>query len=300
MARPEEYGGYQPPWSSGSSQTPAPWSVPDTGWGPGPGQQNADTLKQQHPDWPMTPWGVPYDPSVGYNTGVAGPNNGGGYLPTGTVTPGQAMPGGWNPPTLPKIGIPSGEMPPADPSTWPTPAAPTVPTAPKSPYGPYLGWDQGKLNDPTHNTPKYQFLRAMLDAGIDPAQRDKGAVLAALKAKGYDVSDVAGSSDQIRWGNEGTYDVFNGTNNQFLFGQTTNPDGSRFIPPWEQQPGTPTTAPGSAPTTGAYGAYTPPYLANDPMTGSSYGQTPAAPTLADVMKPTPTPARKPVNPYGAF
>jgi hypothetical protein len=103
---------------------------------------------------------------------------------------------------------------------------PERPSSNPSNYGPYLGWDQGKLNDPTHNTPKYQFLRAMLDAGINSQNRDLTGAVSALKARGYPVEAVPGSSDRITWGDQGTYDIFNGTNGDFLFGDVNAAPGA--------------------------------------------------------------------------
>ena len=148
--------------------------------------------------------------------------------------------------------------------------APATPAASGGSYGQYLGWDQGKLNDPNHNTPKYQFLRAMLDAGISSQNRDKAGALAALKARGYPVEDVAGSSDQILWG--GTpYDIFNGTNGDFLFGDVNAALAA--------QGGQPTGAPGMTgqPAGLPADAQT---MTGAPSSASSY----AAPTLADTLR----------------
>lgn len=114
------------------------------------------------------------------------------------------------------------------PSTGPANPTPGVPPPPNhyGSYGPYLGWDQAKLNDPNHQSIKYQFLRTMLDAGINSQARDLNGAVAALQAAGYPVSAVPGSSDRIMWNGVGQFDIFNGTNGDFFFAQQTDENGN--------------------------------------------------------------------------
>lgn len=69
--QPYEQGGItgQPTVDPGQLQPNAP--MPTKPGAPvfQPGPSSAD-LAAQHPDWPKTPWGMPYDPNVGYNGGV--------------------------------------------------------------------------------------------------------------------------------------------------------------------------------------------------------------------------------------
>lgn len=82
--------------------------------------------------------------------------------------------------------------------------APTA--APQTSYWPIPGFDEGKLNDPTHTTPKYLFGRAVQDLGYlnNPASTNLQAICDRLKEQGLTAS-VSGD-DKIDFG-EGPVDV---------------------------------------------------------------------------------------------
>lgn len=63
------------------------------------GMPNSDAIAAQHPDWPRDPIGRPYDPNVGYNSGIAGGMQGG-------TLGGQAQPFPFNPGTLASLAQP--------------------------------------------------------------------------------------------------------------------------------------------------------------------------------------------------
>ncbi len=70
----------------------------------------------------------------------------------------------------------------------------------------WIGWLEGKLNDPTHTTPKYLFGRAVQDLGYlnNPASTNLQAVCDRLKEQGL-TATVSGD-DKIDFG-EGPVDV---------------------------------------------------------------------------------------------
>lgn len=90
------------------------------------------------------------------------------------------------------------------------PAGPTVPTAPVVQYTPTSGWDTGKLNDPTHQTPKYQFLRAMQQAKLDPVavQGHGQTIVDAINKYNPGVKSwVDPNTDAVMWPGLGPIDV---------------------------------------------------------------------------------------------
>jgi len=66
------------------------------------------------------------------------------------------------------------------------------PAAPKPSFG-LSGYDMGKLNDPTHNTEKYQIGRVQQQ--FDPSAGITPEFLAALNA--MDIGDFSGSGDRL-------------------------------------------------------------------------------------------------------
>lgn len=75
-------------------------------------------------------------------------------------------------------------------------------------YAPVLGWDTGKLNSPEANSPKYQFLRAMQDAGLDPitATNNPAGVAAAINKKFPGLGISANADGTINWPGLGPID----------------------------------------------------------------------------------------------
>lgn len=81
-------------------------------------------------------------------------------------------------------------------------------TAPGASYAPVLGWDTGKLNSQEAQSPKYQFLRAMQDAGLDPitATNNPAGVAAAINKKFPGLGVTANNDGTINWPGLGPID----------------------------------------------------------------------------------------------
>lgn len=97
------------------------------------------------------------------------------------------------------------------------------------PYAGTLGWDTAKLNDPTHTTPKYQFMRAVQDAGLNPidATNNPQSVIDAINKQQPGVASLA-PNGRINWGSLGPvdYSIDSGKGGWFF-----NPENERAAAP---------------------------------------------------------------------
>jgi hypothetical protein len=80
-----------------------------------------------------------------------------------------------------------------------TDPSPVDTVKPLTTYAPAPGWVTSRLNNPTDNSPKYQFQRAIQDLG-NPApttENLKNLVIPYLQSKGMNISLKEGSNDVV-------------------------------------------------------------------------------------------------------